>query len=86
LAELKERFQVPYSAFAFPGCDDGVPLEFFRRIVDHVDVSFGTTPGASYRVPGHWQRTSFEYSAAPAHRVLAERYGVQLLRRLAGRR
>jgi peptidoglycan/xylan/chitin deacetylase (PgdA/CDA1 family) len=85
LRELQERFSVSCSAFAFPGSDDGVPREFFRRIADHVDVSFGTTAGAFDDIPGHWQRTSFEYSPEPAGRVLAERYGVELLKRLAGR-
>jgi len=85
LRELKERFNVRYSAFAFPGSDDGVPMEFFRRIEGHVDVSFGTTAGALDNIPGHWQRTSFEYSREPAERVLAERYGVELLKRITGR-
>jgi peptidoglycan/xylan/chitin deacetylase (PgdA/CDA1 family) len=85
LRELKERFNVRYAAFAFPGSDDGVPMEFFRRIADHVDVSFGTTAGAYDDIPGHFQRTSFEYSPEPAERVLAERYGVEFLKRIAGR-
>lgn len=85
LAFLGERFSLDYSAFAFPGSDVGVSQEFFVQIASKVDVSFGTSAGMADPVPNHFQRTSFEYSQESAKQVLAERYGVELIRRLAGR-
>jgi len=85
LEELKQRFSLDYAAFAFPGSDDGVSREFFRRIEREVDVTFGTSAGVTDDIPRHFQRTSFETSHEPAALVLAERYGVELLKRLARR-
>jgi peptidoglycan/xylan/chitin deacetylase (PgdA/CDA1 family) len=82
---LKQRFSLDYSAFAFPGTDSGVSAEFFSTISSRVDVSFGTASGKTDPVPTHFQRISFEYSRDPAELVLAERYGVELVRRLTGR-
>jgi peptidoglycan/xylan/chitin deacetylase (PgdA/CDA1 family) len=82
---LKEKFSINYSAFAFPGTDEGVGEDFFLRVAPMVDVSFGTSTGMVDPVRTHFQRTSFEYSDARAAGVLAERYGVELIRRMAGR-
>lgn len=85
LDALKTAFAITYSAFAFPGGDDGVSAEFFRRIRGLVSVSFGTSAGFEDGIANHLQRTGFESSGAPASRVLAERYAVELIRRVTRR-
>jgi peptidoglycan/xylan/chitin deacetylase (PgdA/CDA1 family) len=73
---IRERFQLPYGAFAFPHGDSGVPERFFQEIFtqEAVDVSFGTRGMVEDALPRHFQRFSMEYDSAPTKRVLGRHY------------
>ena len=83
--ELIRRFELDYTAFAFPGGDGGVSREFFRAIEDKIAISFGTSHGFVEDEPRHLQRMGFEYSNNPVETVLADRLVTSMVRRLLGR-
>jgi len=74
---MRDRFLLPYGAFAFPHGDcGGVPERLFREIFANgaVDVSFGTRGMLEDAMPRHFQRFSMEYDSAPTKKVLGRHY------------
>jgi peptidoglycan/xylan/chitin deacetylase (PgdA/CDA1 family) len=73
---IRDRFLVPYSAFAFPHGDSGVSERFFQKIFElgAVDVSFGTRGILKDAFPRHFQRFSMEYDSAPTKKILGRHY------------
>ena len=68
---VRERFQLDYSAFAFPHYDRLVTRTFFERIRGSVDVTFGTAGILTDQVAPNLQRINFEKTLQPARAILA---------------
>jgi len=66
---IKERFDVNYSLFAFPFSDNNIPLEFFRRMGNYIDISFGTAGTQIDEICWNLERINFERSLKPANRI-----------------
>lgn len=83
---VRELFQLPYGAFAFPHNDFGVSREFFRRLRESgsVDISFGTGGMIAESVPRHLQRCSLENPPFPASRIIALEYARRMFKTLKG--
>jgi peptidoglycan/xylan/chitin deacetylase (PgdA/CDA1 family) len=85
--EMRERFLLPYGAFAFPHTDRGVTRRYFEEVAASglVDVSFGTGGLTPDGTPGHLQRFSLEKLPLPADRLVAWECAKLLRRKLTGR-
>lgn len=67
---LRDTFHLSPAVFAFPHSDRGVTREFFGRIQDHVELTFGTADILVDPVPFNVQRINFEKSQRPAREIL----------------
>jgi len=76
---IKERFDVNYSLFAFPFSDKNIPLEFFRRMENYIDISFGTSGTQIDEMSWNLERINFERSLKSADKI----YFRKLLKRKA---
>jgi hypothetical protein len=82
--EIKSRFGINYSAFAFPHYDTGVSGEFFHKLQSEnvLDVSFGTGGMLDDRTPLHFQRFTMEKTQLPARWILAKQFARRLTKKL----
>lgn len=74
VADIKQRFDLKYSAFAFPFTDHGVSANFFEKAEKTLDASFGTA-GLKKRDYGfHLQRLPMEKSSLSAEALIQSEY------------
>jgi peptidoglycan/xylan/chitin deacetylase (PgdA/CDA1 family) len=66
---IKQRFNIDYSLFAFPFSDKNIPLEFFRRMRNYIDISFGTAGTQLDKINWNLERINFERSLRPADEI-----------------
>jgi len=66
---IREKFNIDYSLFAFPFSDKNILLEFFRRMRNHIDISFGTAGTQLDEINWNLERINFERSLKPANRI-----------------
>jgi len=73
---MREKFSLPYGAFAFPHNDTGVTAEFFATIRESglIDITFGTGGMLSGHFESHRQRVSLEKPVLPARDLIAWQY------------
>lgn len=71
LGKLKEQFDVPYNAFAFPNNDRDVSQEFFNRTHFNglIDISFGTSDFSNGHCENNLQRQPMEGRPVNAHLI-----------------
>jgi hypothetical protein len=81
LSKLKEQFDIPYNAFAFPFSDKGVAKEFFDQTHDNgiIDVSFGTSGFSSGHCANNLQRQPMEGQAFHADLIYKNLYCQEIL-------
>jgi peptidoglycan/xylan/chitin deacetylase (PgdA/CDA1 family) len=84
---VRTRFNLDYSAFAFPHHDTGVSQRFFEKIYSEgeMNVSFGTSGMLKERCRWHLQRFPMEKTTATAERIIAYNYARSMQKRLLGR-
>lgn len=70
---VRETYDLPYGAFAFPHNDENVEERFYREIraSGQVDISFGTDGMINGQISRHLQRFSLEKPVLPAKRIIA---------------
>jgi peptidoglycan/xylan/chitin deacetylase (PgdA/CDA1 family) len=68
---LKREFSLDYSVFAFPYTDKFLKRGFFDRIMNRVDITFGTSGILEDSISFNLQRINFEKSLRPAKCILA---------------
>lgn len=72
--DIQKKFNLDYTAFAFPFTDHGVSSKLFELIDGKIDVSFGTA-GLKKRDYGfHLQRLPMEKTALSAESLLQSEY------------
>jgi hypothetical protein len=77
---VREKYGLPYGAFAFPHNDEHVEERFYLEIraSGQVDISFGTGGMNNGKLSRHLQRFSLENPVLPAKRVIAKEYARKL--------
>ena len=77
---VREKYGLPYGAFAFPHNDENVDERFYREIraSGQVDISFGTDGMNNGKLSRHLQRFSLEKPVLPAKRIIAMEYARKL--------
>jgi peptidoglycan/xylan/chitin deacetylase (PgdA/CDA1 family) len=88
MEDIKERFNLDYSFFAFPFSDDGVSDQLFRNLYaskQKPDASFGTSGLRKNPNFPHYQRIPMEKSNGNAKRYLQTEYFYYLLKSVVGR-
>lgn len=76
---VRDRFGLTYSLFAFPYSDLFISEEYFRRIEDVVDLTFGTCGIKKDPVAWNLQRINFESALRGAPDIIAR----QLVKKIA---
>lgn len=68
---IKNKFNIPYSIFAFPFNDNDVSDEYFRNIFlkDKIDITFGTSDFEKRNFKSNIQRQSMERSLEPLSNI-----------------
>jgi peptidoglycan/xylan/chitin deacetylase (PgdA/CDA1 family) len=81
---VREKFQLPYSVFAFPHTDNGVTTTFFNQIHKSrlVDISFGTSGMIEDIIPNNLQRISFENPLLPCKDIIALQCAKRMWRKI----
>lgn len=83
--DIKERFKLNYSLFAFPFSDDGVSRMSLRKLHNSEgkpDASFGTS-GLQKRLSySHYQRIAMEKTGFNSNRILKTEYIYYLMKSL----
>ncbi|NUO01588.1 MAG: polysaccharide deacetylase family protein [Saprospiraceae bacterium] len=88
VADVCERFALPYRTFAFPFTDYGVSKAFFQNLYGQapvLDLSFGCAGLKKDSFPRHIQRIPFETGDLSAKEILNNEYLYFLLKALAGK-
>jgi len=67
---MKREFDLPYSLFAFPHNDTLVGKEFFNKIRNYADLTFGTAGFKIDSIAMNLQRINFEKTLEPAKKIL----------------
>ena len=83
---VKGRFKLDYSVFAFPLRDHNVAVEFFERIKENCDLSFGVMGMGDDIVYKHIQRVEVESTSVKISTSLKFDYIKLIIRRLLGKR
>jgi peptidoglycan/xylan/chitin deacetylase (PgdA/CDA1 family) len=78
---VREKYGLPYGAFAFPHNDENVEERFYREILasGQVDISFGTDGMINGKLSRRLQRFSLEKPVLPARRIIAMEIASNLL-------
>jgi peptidoglycan/xylan/chitin deacetylase (PgdA/CDA1 family) len=79
LRDLKNRFGLDYSLFAFPHSDYSIGIEFFRQVEKILDLSFGTSGIQKDPVATNLQRINFEKSLRPAAHIVARQLAKKIV-------
>ena len=79
---LCKRFSLQYRVFAFPYTDIGISRDFFHKIENSIDASFGTQGLLTDCIWNNLQRISFEKFTRPAISVTKFYYSRRLFYRL----
>jgi peptidoglycan/xylan/chitin deacetylase (PgdA/CDA1 family) len=74
ITDLRDRFQLSYSVFAFPHSARGVTDDFFRCAQAFLDLTFGTAGMTKHFWPTHLERFSFEKPVRPARELLTREF------------
>lgn len=84
--QIRERFCLDYSAFAFPHSDNNVSEQFFIELYNSkwVDISFGTSGMIEDSFPRNLQRISLEKPLMPAKEIIAYQYARRFVRLTKG--
>jgi peptidoglycan/xylan/chitin deacetylase (PgdA/CDA1 family) len=89
LLDIKHRFHLEYSFFAFPFTDYGVDSRVFESLYNSpekiLDASFGTS---GFKTPGkfpHYQRLSMEKYSGNSEKIIKTEYLYHRLKKFAGR-
>jgi peptidoglycan/xylan/chitin deacetylase (PgdA/CDA1 family) len=82
IRQIKERFKINYSVFAFPHMDNGVSKQYYKEMFDNlgVDISFGTSGMINDVFNNNLHRIKMENSTLPAEKIIAEEYVRKLYR------
>lgn len=76
---LVEAFQIDYKAFAFPFTDQGISKAYYKAILPHAEITFGTMGLLADSIPTNFQRVSVEKSRQSAKRTLKFHYARRIL-------
>jgi len=82
--ELTNRFNLDYKVFSFPFTDDGVSEEFFSRIKNKVDLTFGTAGLKKDSISFNLQRIPMEQPYSGKEIIKGE-YFYYLLKKTVGK-
>lgn len=74
IEDIRKRFGIDYSVFAFPYTDLGVSQEFFSRISGWMDATFGTQGHLRDELKTHFQRINLEKFPQRTKRMLKYYY------------
>jgi peptidoglycan/xylan/chitin deacetylase (PgdA/CDA1 family) len=87
IGDLKGRFGLDYSYFAFPFTDYGVKDETIERLFSNgiIEAGFGTAGLKEDRWPGYFQRVPMEMHGAEARSVLRGELNRRRVRTFLGR-
>ena len=77
---IKEKFNLDYAAFAFPFTDHGVEAQFFDRLKNKLDISFGTAGLKKKEYGFHHHRIIMEDNVLTAEQILKAEYLYYLLK------
>jgi peptidoglycan/xylan/chitin deacetylase (PgdA/CDA1 family) len=87
--DIRHKFSLDYSYFAFPFSDEGVSNATLRKIYSSeeriLDAGFGTSGLKKRMNLPHFQRISLETPKIPARNILQTRYVNYLLKGVAGK-
>jgi peptidoglycan/xylan/chitin deacetylase (PgdA/CDA1 family) len=79
---IKNSYGLPYSIFAFPHDDYAISQEYFIKIENIMDLTFGTCGIKKDPIATNLQRINFERTPGPADRIIAR----QLIKKIVYRR
>ena len=84
---VRERFTVPYRAFAFPSSDAGVSRHFFTELLQgrEVDVFFGNQGMQEDFLPCIVQRSSMEKTQMRSPSIWGQAYSRRVYKMLTGK-
>lgn len=78
--DIKARFELDYSAFAFPFTDHGVGAGFFNQAEEKLDISFGTGGMKNREYGFHYHRIIMEDNILSAEKILKAEYLYYILK------
>ncbi len=89
IADMKERFSVPYSFFAFPFDDIGISDEVLQKLYANrkiaLNASFGTSGLKKPEKYSHYQRIPIEKGGGDAAGYIRKEYYRYLIKEILGK-
>lgn len=81
---IVQKFNLNYRVFSFPFTDDGIAKEFFTKIENNVDLTFGTAGLKKDSIPFNLQRIPMEENHS-AEEILKGQYFYYLIKSFFGK-
>lgn len=85
LEYLENNYGISNTAFSFPFTDFGVNLEFFNKIQNKLNISFGTAGIKMDNAPNNFQRIPIEEFSINAERIVKAEYLYFILSKFVGK-
>jgi peptidoglycan/xylan/chitin deacetylase (PgdA/CDA1 family) len=81
---LVQKFNLEYKVFSFPFTDDGIGVEFFKKIEGKLDLTFGTAGLKNDVIPNNLQRIPMEENKKGIE-IIKSQYLYYLLKMFVGK-
>lgn len=81
---IVQKFNLNYKVFSFPFTDDGITKEFFTKIENNVDLTFGTAGLKKDSIPYNLQRIPME-EINSAEEIIKSQYFYYLIKSFFGK-
>lgn len=82
---LKHNFNLKNTSFSFPFTDYGIDLQFFEKIKDSVNITFGTAGIKLDNAPNNYQRIPIEEFNINAEKIVKAEYLYFILSKFVGK-
>jgi len=84
ITSITAQFNLAYKVFSFPFTDDGVSLDFFNKIKDEVDLTFGCSGLKDDTIVNHLHRIPMELDRE-GKEIIKSEYLYYLLKKTVGK-